>query len=177
MNNDNNVLQFAKYVIGFEIIDVYVEHNVDNHEIVDARKLGTNIDDDDDDVQCTSFRSANIEVNDSNIVYEHNVEVNDEHVKEMNGDCNIGNHNIEVNDKNAEEMSGDGNVVDDHNVEVNDENVEEMSDDGNVDEGYVASEDSFEDSEFSFSEESEEIDWTKVLPLETLGEVSSGNKK
>lgn len=47
LNNDNDMMIFAKYVIGYEVIDVYVEHNIDNPEIVDASELGINIDDDD----------------------------------------------------------------------------------------------------------------------------------
>lgn len=36
LNNDNDVLQFAKDVIGFDVIDVYVEYNVDDPEIVNS---------------------------------------------------------------------------------------------------------------------------------------------
>lgn len=47
----------------------------------------------------------------------------------------------------------------------------------NVDEDYVTIKDSFEDNEFLFSEKYKEMGWTKVLPPETLGEFSSGNKE
>lgn len=58
-----------------------MDHNIDNPKIVNATELSTN-NDEDDDVQCTSFRSANIEVNDDcNVVDEHKVEVIDEHVE------------------------------------------------------------------------------------------------
>ncbi|KAI5433592.1 hypothetical protein KIW84_020759 [Lathyrus oleraceus] len=48
-----------------------------------------------------------------------------------------------------------------------------------IDEDYVVSDGSFKNNEFQFSEESEEsgIDWTKVLPQETLNEVSSFQNK
>lgn len=59
LNNDHDALQFAKHVIYIKVIDVYVEHNVDNPNIVDASDLGTNLDDD-GDVQCNIFRSENI---------------------------------------------------------------------------------------------------------------------
>lgn len=42
MNNDNDILQFEKDVIGFGVIYVYVEHNLDRPKIVDPSKLGTN---------------------------------------------------------------------------------------------------------------------------------------
>ena len=56
------------------------------------------------------------------------------------------------------------------NVDVNNENGKE-----GIDDDYVAIKGSFEDNEFQFSEESEEseMDWTKVLPQETLDEASS----
>lgn len=91
----------------------------------------------------------------------------------MSSDYNVADeHNVENNDQHFKEMSGDENVVDEHNVEVNDGHVEE-----GINEDYVASEDNFEDIEFLFSEEPEEMEWTKLLPLETLVEVSSGNKE
>lgn len=86
LNNDNDVMQFAKYVIGSEVIDVYVDHIIDNPEIMDASELGTKIDDD-----------------------EHVEEMSgDGNVDE--------DHNVEVNNENVEGMNGDGNVVDDHNM-------------------------------------------------------------
>lgn len=68
--------QLAKYVIRFEVINVYVEQNVDNPDTMDAIELGINIDD--DDIQCIGFRSANVKVNDGcNVADDHNIEVND----------------------------------------------------------------------------------------------------
>ncbi|XP_058764491.1 uncharacterized protein LOC131637941 [Vicia villosa] len=48
-----------------------------------------------------------------------------------------------------------------------------------IDEDYVATEGSYEDNEFQFSGESDvsEMNWTKVLPQETLGEISSCEKE
>ena len=47
------MLQFARDVVGHEVIDVYVEHKVsESHVIVDPRELDNYIDE--DDVQCTS---------------------------------------------------------------------------------------------------------------------------
>lgn len=70
--------------MGFAVIDVYVEHNIDNPEIMDASELDTNIDDDYEDAHYTDFRSANIIADDGNVINEYNVKVNDEHVEEMN---------------------------------------------------------------------------------------------
>lgn len=42
LNNDQDVLQFSKDVIGYEIIDVYVEHNVEISKIVNAREIEFN---------------------------------------------------------------------------------------------------------------------------------------
>lgn len=58
LNNDNDVLPFSKDVIGFELIDVYIEYNVDNLEMMDPNEVGTNFFDD-GDVQYTGVRNEN----------------------------------------------------------------------------------------------------------------------
>ena len=40
IENDKDVLKFAKDVEGFELVDVYVEHDVDVPDIVDEAELG-----------------------------------------------------------------------------------------------------------------------------------------
>ena len=49
LNNDQDVLQFSKDVIVYDVIDVYVEHNVKMLDIVDDSELDANIDGDSDD--------------------------------------------------------------------------------------------------------------------------------
>lgn len=90
----------------------------------------------------------------------------------------VGPYNVEDDGNVVGVDNVEDNVVGDDNVEdnmVGDDNVE---DDGemSVNEDYVASEFSDEDSDFTFSAESEEdFDWTKVLSPD-LGECSNGNK-
>ena len=40
MNNDTNVLQFDEDVNMYELVDVYVEHIIDNSEVVEEFELG-----------------------------------------------------------------------------------------------------------------------------------------
>lgn len=60
LSNDVDILQFFKDVTGYELVDFYVEHNIDDLEVVDESELGRNVDDD-DDVQCSGFRSSNVD--------------------------------------------------------------------------------------------------------------------
>ncbi|KAI5447205.1 hypothetical protein KIW84_014888 [Lathyrus oleraceus] len=39
LNNDQDVLQFSKYVVGYDVIDVYVEHSVGILEIIDDKVI------------------------------------------------------------------------------------------------------------------------------------------
>ncbi|KAI5404836.1 hypothetical protein KIW84_051849 [Lathyrus oleraceus] len=185
LNNGKNVLHFSKDVVGYDVIDVYVEHNVGIPEIIDDNEL-----DAEDDAQCTGFKSADVteEVTiDPNIVVEQVTTDPNVVVEEVTIDPNViaeegttdPNGIVEndvITDPNivAEEGTTDPNGVVEDDV-TTDPNVvaEEFTTD--IDEDYVASQGSFEDSEFQFSEEYEEseMDWTKLLPEETLGEVSS----
>lgn len=58
LNNDQDVMEFSKDVIG---CDVYVEHNIEISDIVDASEIDTNIDGD-DDVECIGFKTASVGV-------------------------------------------------------------------------------------------------------------------
>lgn len=119
--------------------------------------------------------------------------VDDENVKENSGVGHLDDgENVEVDVEKVKEKSGDGHVDDGHNVEVGDEKVEDMSGDGYVGDGHVADGQNIEvndeisiyedyvaskDNGIPFGEEFEGIYWTKVLPPETLGEVSSSNQQ
>ncbi|KAI5384643.1 hypothetical protein KIW84_071594 [Lathyrus oleraceus] len=145
-----------------------------------------------DDVQCIGFKSADVT---EEVTIDPNV-VAEEVTTDPNGVTEevTTNHNVVVEeftiDPNGvtEEVTTDPNVVvEEFTTDPNgvaeedtiDPNIftEEFTTD--IDEDYVASEGSFEDSEFQFSEEFEEseMDWTKVLPQETLCEVSSCQNK
>ncbi|KAI5392955.1 hypothetical protein KIW84_060201 [Lathyrus oleraceus] len=78
----------------------------------------------------------------------------------------------------ADEGTIDPNGVAEDDVTI-DSNVVAEEGITDIGEDYVASEGSFEDSEYQFSEEFEEseMDWTKVLPQETLSEASSCQNK
>lgn len=57
LNNDQDILQFSKDDVGYDVIDVYVEHNVEIPDIVDDSELDTNIEGDgEDDVQYTGLK-------------------------------------------------------------------------------------------------------------------------
>ncbi|KAI5425507.1 hypothetical protein KIW84_031348 [Lathyrus oleraceus] len=84
----------------------------------------------------------------------------------------------------AEEENIDPNGTIDPNGVVEDDvtidpNVVAEEGTTDINEDYVASEGSFEDNEYQFSEESEEgeMNWNKVYPQETLGEASSFQNK
>ncbi|KAI5430081.1 hypothetical protein KIW84_034600 [Lathyrus oleraceus] len=55
LNNDQDVLQFSKNVLGYDVIDVYVEHIMGIIEIIDDSELDT-----EDDVQCTGFKGRSL---------------------------------------------------------------------------------------------------------------------
>ncbi|KAI5420325.1 hypothetical protein KIW84_044202 [Lathyrus oleraceus] len=123
----------------------------------DVLQFSKDVVDAEDDVQCIGFKSANV-------------------IEEVTTDRNgvIEEVTIDPNGV-AEEVTIDPNVVtEEFTTDVNNEYGQE-----GIDEDYVASEGSFKDNKFQFSEESEEseMDWTKVLPKETLGEVSSCQNK
>ncbi|KAI5440635.1 hypothetical protein KIW84_010204 [Lathyrus oleraceus] len=55
LNNDQDVLQFSKDVIGYDVIDVYVEHNLGILQIIDDSELAA-----EDEVQCTGFKTEDV---------------------------------------------------------------------------------------------------------------------
>lgn len=91
LNNDKDVLQFFKDVLGYAQIDVYIKHNIDNPKVVDESDLGLNLD---DDVQSTDFRNYDVIVDD---VYNDNVEeVNSPNVDVDNSKFDdVQNDNVE----------------------------------------------------------------------------------
>lgn len=63
MNNDQDVLQFSKDVVGYYVIDVYVEHNVGIPQIIDDSELVVELAfelDAKDEVQCTGFKTTDV---------------------------------------------------------------------------------------------------------------------
>ncbi|XP_058784836.1 uncharacterized protein LOC131659698 [Vicia villosa] len=161
LNNDTDVLQFSKDVEGYEVVDLYVEHSIEIPDIVDESELDANIEVD-DDVQCTGFNCAN----NMNEDVGAGVDNEDENIDEADGvgeggEAGVGNED----DQNKADGVGEG-------VESGVANEAEAgNEEDDIDEDYVASESSYEDSEFQFSGESDvsEMNWTKVLPQETLG--------
>lgn len=59
LNNDQDVLQFSKDIVGYDVIDVYVEHSVGIPHIIDDSELAAELDVE-DDVQCIGLKSADI---------------------------------------------------------------------------------------------------------------------
>ncbi|KAI5416349.1 hypothetical protein KIW84_041421 [Lathyrus oleraceus] len=139
LNNDQDVLQFSKDVVGYDVIYVYVEHNVGIPQIIDDSELVA-----EDEVQCTGFKTAD--------VTEEVTTVEEMVTIDPLGDA-AEEENIDPNGVAEDDVTIDPNVV-----------AEEGTTD--IDEDYVISEGSFEDSEYQFSEESEEcdMDWTKYFP-------------
>ncbi|CAL5204561.1 unnamed protein product [Lathyrus oleraceus] len=183
LNNDQDVLQFSKDVVGYYVIDVYVEHNVGIPQIIDDSELVVELAfelDAKDEVQCIGFKTTDV-TEDVTIVEE--VSTEDENI-DLNG---VAEDDITI-DPNEENIDLNGVVEDDIITDPNGVNEEGNSDpngvakDGvttdppggaaeeenidpnvaaeegstDIDEDYVASEGSFEDSEYQFNEESEE---------------------
>ncbi|KAI5429117.1 hypothetical protein KIW84_033928 [Lathyrus oleraceus] len=152
LNNDQDVLQFSKDVVGYDVIDVYVEHSVGIPGIIDDNEV-----DAEDDVQCTGFKSLDV-------------------TEEVTIDPNGVAEEVTIDPSIVvEEVTTDPNVVvEEFTTDVNNETGQE-----DINDDYVVSEGSFEDNEFQFSEDFEEseMDWTNVLPQETLGEISSCQNK
>ncbi|KAI5433562.1 hypothetical protein KIW84_020741 [Lathyrus oleraceus] len=155
LNNDQDVLHFSKDVVGYGVVNVYMEHSVGIPEIIDDSELDV-----EDDVQCIGFKSADVTevvTTDPNVVAEEVTIDPNVVAKEVTIDLN-GSVEKVTTDPNgvAKEVTIYPNVV-----------AEKFT--TNIDEDYVASKSSFEDNEFQFSKESEEseMDWTKVLPQET----------
>lgn len=113
LNNDQDVLQFSKDVVGYDIIYLYVDHSVGIPEIVDDSEVDANIEDDgEDDVQCFGFKSADVTEDDSEL------------------DVNIEANSEETPNGVTEEVTTDPNVVvekvtNDTNVDVNNETGQE----------------------------------------------------
>ncbi|KAI5407203.1 hypothetical protein KIW84_053451 [Lathyrus oleraceus] len=59
LNNDQDVLQFSKDVVGYDVIDVYVEHSVGIPQFIDDSELAAELDAE-DEVQCTGFKTADV---------------------------------------------------------------------------------------------------------------------
>ncbi|CAI8592438.1 unnamed protein product [Vicia faba] len=101
--------QYWKYVDGYELIDLYVEHKISESDIVDEAEIWHDIIFNDDEVHCTA---------------EKFVEVDDE--VEIDGEVEVDNK-VEVDDK----FEVDNKVEVDDELEVyNEIEVEDEVDDG-----------------------------------------------
>ncbi|KAI5437003.1 hypothetical protein KIW84_023213 [Lathyrus oleraceus] len=161
LNNDQGVLQFSKDVVGYDVIDVYVEHSVGIPQIIDDRNINPNGVAEDGVTTDPSGGVAEEESTDPNGVVEDDVSTDP--------NCVAKEENIDPNVVAEDDITIDPNGVAEDDVTI-DPNVVAEEGTTDIDEDYVASEGSFEDSEYQFSEESEEseMDWTKVLPQEIL---------
>ncbi|KAI5439728.1 hypothetical protein KIW84_025196 [Lathyrus oleraceus] len=136
LNNDKDVLQFAKDVAGHEVMDVYMEHRVsDPHVIVDPSEIENYIDEDGVQFEVNEpdidVSEPEVEVNEPN-VSEPEVEVNEPNASEPEVEvnrANVSEPEVEVNEPNINDRN-----VNEPNVEVNNEQAELNDDD------YVASE-------------------------------------
>ncbi|KAI5447598.1 hypothetical protein KIW84_015163 [Lathyrus oleraceus] len=161
LSNDQDVLQFSKDVVGYDVIDVYVEHIVGILDIIDDSELDV-----EDDVQCIGFKSVDVTekvtIDPNGVVEEVTADPNGV-VKEVTTDPNVVAEEVTI-DPNVvvEEFTIDPNGVAEDDV-TTDPTVVAEEGTTDIDEDYIASEGSFEDREFQFSEESEEseMDWTK----------------
>lgn len=127
---------------GFDLVDVYVEHNIDNHEIIDETELGNDLNSDDDGVQYTGEKFGDDVADDKN---------GDDVVGDNNGDV------VEVGDDVVEDNNGD-------EVEVGDYVVRDNNND-DVDDDYEES----LNSESDFNEKSIDLDWI-IVPIENHNE-------
>ncbi|KAI5404841.1 hypothetical protein KIW84_051852 [Lathyrus oleraceus] len=109
LNNDQDVLQFSKYVVGYDVIDVYVEHSVGIPEIINDNELDV-----EDGVRCTRFKSADV-------------------TEEVPTDPNVGSEEV-TNDPNVltkEVIINPNSVAEEVTTDPNDV-VEEVTTDPNV---------------------------------------------
>ncbi|XP_058765411.1 uncharacterized protein LOC131638892 [Vicia villosa] len=169
LNNDSDVLRFVEDVRGFKVVDIYVEHKVEeNVEEVNVEEV--NVEED-----------VNVEVEVNN----EEVEVNNEEAAnpEQNVDVEVDNEqeNVEdVNEDEEENVDNEEDVNEEENVEDanEEENVEDANEEENVED---ANEDSESDPDYKMSSEEDEdddevvfdeldlgtdagIDWTTILP-------------
>ncbi|CAL5200759.1 unnamed protein product [Lathyrus oleraceus] len=164
LNNDQDVLQFSKDVVSYDVIDVYVEHSVGIPEIIDDSELDAKLDVE-DDIQCTRFKSAYVTeevTTDPNVVAEEVTTDPNDVVEEVTTDPNVVAEEFIIDPNGVvEEVITDPNVVvEEFTIDPNDVAEDDFTTDPNVvveefttdiDKDYVASEGSFKDNEFQFS--------------------------
>ncbi|XP_058784134.1 uncharacterized protein LOC131658902 [Vicia villosa] len=120
LNNDSDVLRFMEDVRGFKVVDIYVEHKVEEVSI--------------DDVIFEEEVTVEVEVNNEEEVnVEENVEVEVDNKEEENVEVEVDNKK-EVNaEENVEvEVDNEKEVNVEENVEVEVDNEEEVNDEENV---------------------------------------------
>ncbi|XP_058753082.1 uncharacterized protein LOC131626267 [Vicia villosa] len=135
LNCDADVVKFVEDVKGFDLVDVYVEHSVEEPELVDEAELGQDFHGEDDDVVSVDFVNAE-EVQQSNVG-------NDEEVQQGN-------------DVDAEEMQ-QGNDVDAEEMHQGNDADNEYEDPD-----FVGAESDNESSEYECDEESIDLDLTII---------------
>lgn len=87
------MLQLIKDVDGCEVIDLYVEHNISEHDIIDEAKIGHDIISYDDEVHCTVEKFVDNEVE---------IEVDNEVEIEVDNEVEVGDDVEVVNDGDRE---------------------------------------------------------------------------
>ncbi|XP_058755282.1 uncharacterized protein LOC131628458 [Vicia villosa] len=165
IENDRDVLRFDKYVEGFDLVDVYVEHAIDIPVIVDEEELGNdgnlaeNVAEGGPNVEVENMDEGVTSVEVENVAEGHpNVEVEnmDEGVTNVEAE-NVaeGNPNVEVDNMDEGVTNVDGENVVEGPTNVEGENMQEGDNNDDVD--FVGDSD----------DDSIEVDWTTVLPTDT----------
>ncbi|KAI5439769.1 hypothetical protein KIW84_025228 [Lathyrus oleraceus] len=175
INCDADVLKLIENLQRYDLVDLYVEHAVDNPGIIDEAEAVHGLDVD-DDVEVNNDKDDNVIVDDDvkvnndkddNVVVDDDVEVNND-----KDDNVVVDDDVEVNnDKDGNVLVGDDvkedNFVVDDVVEVNNDKEDNVVvDDDDTYADYVGSEGSSE-SGIDINEDSIDLDWAIVLHAES----------
>ncbi|CAI8609224.1 unnamed protein product [Vicia faba] len=151
LNNDADVLKLIEDICEFDLVDLYVEHGVNNPDVTDEAETINGFDVDDNVVE------VNIE-KDNKVDVENDKEVDDEGNSEKED-------TVEAENDKEVDVEGDN----DHFVEAKNDKVDvevNIDKEGTTYADYVVSEGSSE-SEIDITEYSIDLDWTSVLNAET----------
>ncbi|CAI8588931.1 unnamed protein product [Vicia faba] len=170
LNDDKDVLRFMENVREFKLIDIYVEHKVEEVNIEDVRFDDANIEEvyvEDANAEDVNGEAVNVEevnVEDANV---EGANVEDENVEEIN----FEDANIE--DVNSEDVNGGDANVNSEDVNNEDANVE-LNKDNQTDLNYNMSNEDGEESEDDEGNLGLDVgvDWTTVLPNTSIEQPS-----
>ncbi|XP_058766723.1 uncharacterized protein LOC131640331 [Vicia villosa] len=171
LNCDADVVKFVEDVKGFELVDVYVEHLVEEPELVDEAEVvqdyheGDNVGAEEmqegNDVGAEEMQQGNEEMQEGNEEMQQGNDVGAEEMQQGNEEMQQGN------DVGAEEMQQENEVGAEEMQEGNEHGAEEMqegndADNESEDPDFVGAESDHESSEYECDEEAIDFDLTTI---------------